>query len=359
MPIDLLMNGQAHGGVATALLENNMDYRQLQPWQEFGKSWVMSQNAKGVYEPSLSRNATATLRRDQWKAVDEAIVRAARSRLRFVADLRSAGLTYTIPNGMGKTVLETERMNDPGNAAISMDGMRETTGDRPLFDILTLPLPIIHMDFFFSARQIAVSRGGSPLDMTMVEVAGRRVAETVEAMALGVAPAASYAYGVSGTIYGISNHPNVNTKSMTLPTASGWTPAVAVNEVLEMKLQLSQDKHFGPYRLYCSLAWDPYLDDDYSSQKGDLTLRQRLAQIEGIQSVTTVDYLDTAGTVYKMILVQMSQDVVRMIEGMPLTTVQWESQGGMKVHFKVMTIAVPQVRADINLNCGIVVGTAA
>ncbi len=38
---------------------------------------------------------------------------------------------------------------------------------------------------------------------------------------------------------------------------------------------------------------------------------------------------------------------------MDITTVQWESVGGMRLNFKVMAIQVPQLRADHYGNCGI------
>jgi hypothetical protein len=77
--------------------------------------------------------------------------------------------------------------------------------------------------------------------------------------------------------------------------------------------------------------------------------------IEGIQDVKTLDYL----TDYEAILVQMTADVARMVIGMDITTVQWETKGGMQVNFKVMAIIVPQLRADFNANCGIIHGTGA
>ena len=97
------------------------------------------------------------------------------------------------------------------------------------------------------------------------------------------------------------------------------------------------------------------LDGDYSEAKGDNTLRDRIKKIDGIQDVRTLDYL----TGYTLLLIQMTSDVIREVVGMDFTTVQWESQGGMQVNFKVMCIMVPQLRADYNGNTGIVHGTAA
>jgi hypothetical protein len=353
--MDFFMNGQAEGNVAAKLLQCNMDPGILRPYiGDDGRHYAVI-NENGKPTPKLLTNATATLRKDAWKILDTAVVKAAKPRLKAVADLRNMGLTFNIPNGMSKTVLETETQSDISTAEVSMSGIRESNTDRPVYELTNLPLPIIHKDFQFPLRQVMVSRNsGSPLDTSTAELAGRRVAEVAEQLLLGTY--GSYLYA-GGTIYGYTNYPNRLTKTITAPTASGWTAATTVNEVLEMKLQSTQAFHYGPYKLYCSTAWDPYMDDDYSANKGDNTLRERLNAIEGIDSVATLDYLDTAGTSYILLLVQMTSNVVREVIGMDITTVQWESQGGMMLNFKVMAILVPQVRADQNSNTGIVHGT--
>jgi hypothetical protein len=48
-----------------------------------------------------------------------------------------------------------------------------------------------------------------------------------------------------------------------------------------------------------------------------------------------------------------------MVIGMDVTTVQWETHGGMRLNFKVMAIMVPQLRSDFNGNAGIVHGSTA
>ena len=113
--------------------------------------------------------------------------------------------------------------------------------------------------------------------------------------------------------------------------------------------------HYGPWRLYFGTSWLQYLDEDYSSAKGDNTVRERLEAIDGITSVSTLDYL----TGYQVLLVQQTTDVVREVIGMDVTTLQWETNGGMLQNFKVMAILVPQIRADQNSNTGIVHGNTA
>ncbi|GAG40298.1 unnamed protein product, partial [marine sediment metagenome] len=56
---------------------------------------------------------------------------------------------------------------------------------------------------------------------------------------------------------------------------------------------------------------------------------------------------------------EMSAETVRMVESLPITTVQWETEGGMRVNFKVMTILIPQVRCDQEGRSGIVHSTKA
>ena len=359
--LDFILNGQGQGNVAGALLDNDMDPLVLRPFLgRDGRPYIV-QNVRDPKTgkvgfknvPVVNTGITAALRKDDWIHLDEAIIRAAKPRLRFVGDLRARGLTYNIPNGFGKTVLQHESMSDISAAEIAMDPYKETAADRPSFDLTNLPLPIIHKDFWFTTRQLATSRnGGSPLDTTTAELAARRVAELAEQLALGVA--GSYKYG-GGYVYGLTNFPSALTKSLTHPVNDpDWTPEVTLNEVLEMKDQSQAAYHYGPWILYTSPSWDKKLDADYSGAKGQNTLRQRLKMVDGIEDVRTLDYL----TGYKAVLVQQTSDVIREVIGMEMMTVQWEPSP-FRVNFKVLCIMVPQMRADSNGNTGVVIGTAA
>ena len=345
--MDFILNGQATGSVADQLMAANFDTGVLRPFKGSDGNSYVTINAGTPEEKTIVHNAPATLRKDAWKTLDLAIVKAAKERLGVWQDLRGTG-SYTIPNGLGKTVLETERVSDINDATISMDGINQGESDRPHFDILNLPLPIIHKDFQFNARQIATAaQSGSGLDTTMAEMAARQVAEQVEKLTLGVA--SSYKYG-GGTVYGYTNYPQRLTKTITNPTAAGWTPADLVREVLQMRNQCHNAKHYGPWRLYHSLSWDEYMDDDYSAAKGEITLRERLLKLRGISSVEPSDFMSS----YDIIMVQQTTDVARAVIGMDITTVQWDSHGGMQKNYKVMCILVPQLRADFNDNTGIV-----
>jgi hypothetical protein len=350
--MDIILNGQAHGSVATTLLHNGFDIASLRPWQgKDGRSYI-ARNVNGKMTAVPVGNA-ATLRHEEWKILDESITAAAKERLRVVADLRGSGLTFNLPNGMGKTFLETETVGDITPATISMDPIRQSESDRPEYDLTGLPLPVIHKDFFFSARQIATSRNsGAGLDTTMGQLAARRVAEEAEKLVLGVSP--TFSYG-GGTVYGLTNFPYRISRVLTAPTAGGWVPSVLLGQILAMRQDSVDNFHHGPWILYVSPAWDLYMDNDYSPLKGDNTVRQRLMQISGITDIRTADYL---GAGFTMLLVQQTSDVIRLVIGMDITTIQWETLGGMRLNYKVMCIMVPQIRSDHNHNTGIVHGAA-
>jgi len=351
MPIDFVYNGAStNNSIIDKLQSANWDAGALRPWLGHdGKSYVTL--SEGGEERTVRTNAQATLTKEAWLQLDTAILRVARNRLRAVADLRGAGLTFTIPNGMGTTVLEYQKMNDTGNAIISMDGLRQASDFRPVFESAYLPLPFIHSDFQYSARQLATSRQtGAPLDTTTGEMAGRRVAEMTERLTLGRLD--TYTYG-GGTIYGMTNFPSRLTATITAPTDSAWTAQDHLSEMLDAKQTLQDAKHYGPYMVYYSSAWDKYLDDDFNTNYPNKTLRQRIGEIDGFQEIRTLDYLDTSTSTYNMIITEMDSGTIRLVIGMDVTTLEWDDMGGLRKNYKVMSIIIPQLRADYDGNTGI------
>jgi hypothetical protein len=303
---------------------------------------------------------TTTLRKQEWQLFDSQVLKVARARLRAWTDL-AASSTYGGFNGMSKMVLEHETMSDPGVAYTDMDALTEGRSDSPRFQLEGLPLPITHSDFWFSARRLAISRNtGTPLDATMAEAAGRRVAELVERTLIGSVTGPTYgnnnpnAYGRTPTVYGYTNFSPRNVY-VGLPTPTGSNGEAILDAVLGMRDALQADNFFGPWMLYHSSDWDRYLDDDYRAQDSR-TLRMRLKEIGGIQDVRRLDFFTST---FSMLMVQMTPEVCRAVIGMQPTTVQWETQGGMKLNFKVMCIMVPQLRADFTGQCGILQATAA
>jgi hypothetical protein len=326
-------------------------------------------------------NATS-LRKEEWIELDRVVLKAARYRLRAVADLGAAN-TFGGFNGMSKLILERETMSDPGEAMVDMDGLTEGRTDGPQFQLQGLPLPITHSDFWFPSRFLNVSRNsGSPIDTNMGEAAGRRVAETLELTTIGMETGITYGgnstyvggYSRNSQVYGYVNFTPRLTYT-TLPTPTGSNAAAILAGVLAMKDKLAANKFYGPFMCYTTNDYDQYMDNDYILTGGNVatqTLRNRIRAIEGIQDVRRLDMwfgstpaantgatleIDATLKPYSIMLIQMTQEVARLVNGMDITTVQWESVGGMRLNFKVMAIQVPQLGADAYGNCGIVVGS--
>lgn len=339
---------------ANRLLQNNLNPMSMRPFVgRDGRSYYDAVATNGKIKPVPMAINTGLLRREDWKEIDSTVVKVARKRLRAVSDLRTMGLTRLIRNGMGRTTLETATQSDTNPASVSMDGLSRSNFDRPSFALANLPLPIIHKDFQFSLREILASRnGGSPLDMTMLEESTRKVAEMAEQMLIGNSAFDQYQHD-GGTIYGYTDHPNRNTQTFTSPALTAWTPQTFLNELLTARDTLQDDNFFGPYMIYTAPSWDIYLDDDWSSSKGDITLRRRIEMIEDVRGVRRLDYLDN----YDLIMVQMETRTIRLVVGSEIVTVQWEIEGGMAVNFKVMAILVPQLRADQDGQMGLLHGS--
>ena len=385
--VEYITNGQASGPVGESLMGVRFDPGMLRPYLDkrnrpcvtvnTGRTEFDSKSGKylPIYKSKLINDLQAngtnipianatSLRKDEWLMLDTVVLKAARERLRAWADLAGAN-TFGGFNGMSKMILEHETMSDPGEAVVDMDGLTEGRGDEPRFQLEGLPLPITHSDFWFSSRRLAVSRNtGTPLDTVMAEAAGRRVAESIEKTTIGISTGMTYGiaadYSNAPTVFGYTNHPDRNTKTnVTVP--DGTNPDKTVDDVLAMRSTLYDDKYYGPYMLYNSTDWDKYMDDDYvtgtaaqglASPSG--TLRDRLRRIEGIVDVRRLDFLTSTFT---LLMVQMTSDVARAVNGMDITTVQWESVGGMRLNFKVMAIQVPQLRSDFSGNSGILHAT--
>jgi hypothetical protein len=123
-----------------------------------------------------------------------------------------------------------------------------------------------------------------------------------------------------------------------------------VADVLELKQASINAYHYGPWMLYIPATYETAIDEDYDATTPGTTTRERILKIGGISGIKIVDTLPTDN----LLLVQMTRDVVRLVNGMGLTNVEWSTEGGMVTKYKVMAIQVPQVRADQAGNSGIV-----
>lgn len=298
--------------------------------------------------PGLLRTA-AVLRRDEWIHFDEQLNMAAQMRLAAVQDLVQMGLTRSLSNALGKTLYEYERVGEMGDAVVSLDGLVRSEFEALEFTPHYLPLPITHKDFFFNIRNLSASRSrGESLDVTHIRWAGQRVAEKTESLLVNGYPSKTFA-GVS--IYGYTTHPDRNTTSF--GTGGAWTGSKTGEQILTDLLTmiglLQADKHYGPYMLYVGADADTKLSEDFKANS-DKSIRGRLLETSQLRGIRTLDTLANGN----VLLVNMSDDVVVMIDGERFQTIMWDIHGGMGVNFKAFCIQVPLVRNGIEGRSGIV-----
>lgn len=363
----LLMNGLAVGGRSADLLIDHGPAA-LRPWRdvdeygrERGGTYVslpllnhLGQPVRGgdgavAYENRLLANATGTLRQEDWLKIDEDVRYVERAELTLWNYLR-ARVPMDIPDGFSWSAIQTAVASGDATAEIAFDPIAKADRSRPTLTTENIPLPVIFSDNSFTAREIAISRkSGLPLDTRSMQNGARAVTEKLENLALGTS---SYSYSTAtGTVYGLRNHPARATKTLTTPT--GTNGATTVAELLDMMKTLRDRRYRGPYVAFYSPAWQPYFGLDYTTTypKSFMTRLMELSPTDGtgISDWVSLDYL----TGYQIILVQMSTRTLRAIQGMPLTTLQWDVEGGLGWNMKIMTIGVLQIFTDASGYTGI------
>ncbi len=289
------------------------------------------------------------LRKDEWSQFDTALIEVQRQRLPLVSALVAAGLTFPISNGLGTTILEWEDVSDMEPADVSMSGVTRGESDTLEFNLSSMPLPIVHKDFTINIRKLEASRTlGQPLDTTQAELAGRLVAEATEAMVID-----GHATRVgTAQIFGLDTVANSQAITMTNLWDTTTTPAEYLIDVLASIAALQVDFMYGPYAMVINYTTFNRMQNDYDvSGSSLLSTQQRLMAVEGISTIIPSTNV-AANTAY---IFQLTRDVIDEVIGLQPTTVQWETQGGMQMHFKVMSIMVPRVRFTQTLQSGVAV----
>ena len=323
----------ASGTVGQRLLASDFDINILRPCA-----------VQASRDPGLAVNGT--LLEDEWKLFDRTVQGVARERLPVVTDIIRRGLVMNLPNAMGVMDIQWERIKgDLVDAEVTISGLTEATKDRMEFETVNMPVPLFHKEFFYNLRHLAAARrNGRQIDTDHAEVATRKVAELIENTLFNGLKIAGQ------NIYGLRTEPFRKTLS---PTTS-WLTASGdqiVSDVLKMieKATAPGNNMEGPFTLYVSWGVGTRFGEDYKAGS-DKTILQRLREIPGLADIQWTSRLQGG----EALLVQLTSDVVQMINGIQPTMVEWESHGGFQHNFKVIAIMLPRVRSNGWQQSGIV-----
>jgi hypothetical protein len=234
-----------------------------------------------------------------------------------------------------------------------MDPTTKTDSDQASYELQGSPLPIIHKDFHIGMRDTAPTTAmvGEAVDTLQASLAARRVSEKAEDLLLNGWPASINSDGDSYSLYGYTTHPDRNTGTQT-----DWSTAGNIrDQVLAMIEDLENDSYYAGntgYDLFLSRNNEQALRAPDPDGDGNLTVRDRVEQLSEIANIYAADFLDSSGN-GEAVLVKPIEEVVDLAIAEDLQTVQWESYGGMKQHFKVMMAMTPKVKSTRSNQSGI------
>jgi uncharacterized linocin/CFP29 family protein len=291
----------------------------------------------------------ATLRLDEWRAIDAKVNDVARERITVAEDLRAAGLVA--PISVGTVLRVTERLLDMDAATVSYDGSTPPEQDRPGFGRTIVPVPVIAKGFRINWRSLEASRErGEPLDTTAAAVAARKVLDQLQALitnGYASGPGTNPADGTNGqSIPGFTTAPH----RLTVSLATAWDAAGAdiIGDVERMLESAYASNLFGPFTLYVPKNYWAAVQKDYQlvSTVSTQTYMQRILAFVDIKAVRPDDALADDNVV----LVQMTSDVLDLSEAQALTTIQWEKDP-LVTEFRTLVVGGPQIK-EIQTDAG-------
>ncbi len=299
--------------------------------------------------------------------VDKAVVDVGLERLTFVADLLAEGLRFSLPDPLSITQLEWDQESKVGGARRTM--LPSSRGENALLDRKHLRLPIYCTigDFSMNVRLLKMSeRVGQPLDVSMVKQETRRVNESIEDAAIfgGTTLDGQGLVDSSYTVPGLLTPPGTantiaNSVDWTAPNVIGTTGPAMVADILAGVTKLNAALKFGPFNLYLSTNAGVTIQGQFV-QYHPGTIQSML---EGLQfggrnlRVRVADRMPNAASGQQWALVQMTDDVVEIVDGQAPTVVPYTSLDGWTLYWMVLGIMIPRIRADYNGNSGICIGS--
>ena len=346
---------------------NNMRFTAANDKSPIAGALLRSLNESGELSIPALRALSPLSERAQ-VMVDKAVVEVGLQRLTFVADLMSEGLTYPLSDPLSVTQLEWETTNQVGYAQRTMSPSARGENQLPDRTYNRLPIYLTTDDFSIGIRTLKMSqRVGQPLDTSLIKQATRRVNEALEDAAINGATTLDGQPLVVGgySAPGLLTAPNANTEALTVDWTGantvGTTGPAMVTDLLNMVDELQTDKKYGPYNLYIGTKAGNLIEGDFKANTSD-TIRQRMERIEvgGRKiNIRVTDMFPGAATGQQAALVQMTSDVVDLVNGQPPTVIPWTSLDGFTLFWLVLAIMVPRVRSDYEGQSGICIGSKA
>ena len=295
-------------------------------------------------------NAAGTVHYDDYKDLTTDVVKAREFMNVGIQDLIAAGLSQ--PSSISKTIVQYQTMNT-FDAKVTMNGSNRTE-NQTNYDVNWTPQPIYTSDFFVPWREEGFSYKESDGVMESVY----RVNELQDTVLFNGADLGVKVSGVDAPLYGYTNHPNTITS-----TISDWANVANIDDITGEMVGLVGELVVGgrvmePDSVMAYVATDVWsnLQNDYSSQKGDRTVLERINAISEIAGVKPQKDL-VAGSV---VLVELRPRTVQLsVAQMPIAAPWVKNHALENGRFTIYSSMVAKVKADRTGKAGVVYATKA
>lgn len=286
------------------------------------------------------------LPKNSHEIIERAVTRIGRQRLGVVETFLNAGLTTTLTNWWAVPSLRREKVNQVGFAKRSF--VPDTRGERQVVDRGgdAWPIYCTSDDFSFNVRTVEIAgRMQYDIGTEHVENATYNVNLAIQDQALN---GLTDSEGNAVTFDGLSAPGLLNsTTTFTYATWTGLTgPQIITIVQTEIDVQRARG-FFGPWRLLVPANYSKVLTSDYGAAypKTIVARIQELGPYAGQNlAVEVVDGLPDN----RVVLVQMTSDVVDVIVGQEPTPISW--QDGPKFNFYWCVLACMVFRMFPNYN---------
>ena len=278
--------------------------------------------------------ANALLNREEWEALDAAIIARAKQKLNAWGDLIAAGLTS--PGSLAEWYTKWRVASEMTAADVTMDFETNVDEDRTERKTYGQPVPLISKMFSIGRRELLTARAtGTALEDNEAMAATDAVTEMMEKMLIDgdtsivIGGSAIYGYRTLSARYTASAAGDFGTLSNVYGTFTSLLSALAGY------------RYWGPFNVYMARAQYFEMLDYYSDGTG----QRGIDRVQALPQINKVDYNDlmTAG---QFCVAQMTKDVVDIRQAMPLQVMRYDHPSGNRAYFVVVAAGVPRLKTD-------------
>lgn len=282
---------------------------------------------------------------EEWEARDEEAISEARLDTGATDDVIAAGLG--VDTSLARMVSSWQVRGEAFEADRSMDGRNRATDDTPEVAREAISLPITHVDYELSQREIQNSMNfGESVDDTAAEEAGETLAVAQEELMFDGWDVEFHVEGV-----GMATVDGYTTTDYRLAIAgSDWS--VPDNVLADIEAAMGQlhgqtadenrgaSVQDGAFLYFPRSRWTDITFPADPKGDGSLSLRDRIEQDYSWLTLRQSGVLDAN----EAVMVVMDRKFVDIADAQTATNFSWDVEGGFGTRFKALNARIPRLK---------------